>query len=266
MKKRTLFGLGALLAVVVVIVVCWRQAGPTARIRSFTELSPAAQTVRRTDAARRLSMTLAKLLQAQGEVYRQTKLSKEQEYERLLNSAADVKAGVLQGDPKWAPTVLALEDSFFARDERRECARTFQDVLPERCDYKIDIVVERVDEHTGRIVSSRGRSAPDDPEPVCAAFAACIAAIREKKTIPIPADADTTFAISQSLQSTQLAAEMMDPAHVERGIAVAKAGIAAWRADAELAAPVKNYFLPFNDQFVKYLEGHLAELRGASGK
>jgi len=138
MKKRTLFGLGALLAVAVLVILHWRGSSPSPRIRSITELSPSDQTARRADAARRLSLTLNKLLRAQGEVYRPTTPRKEQDYERLLNSAADVKAGVLQGDPKWAPTVIALEDSFFARDERRECARTFEDVLPDRCDYKID--------------------------------------------------------------------------------------------------------------------------------
>lgn len=181
---------------------------------------------------------------------------------RALRDPVDIKRALLgDKDARWSATVLRLEDLTFAKEARRECGAVLGGEIQELCNYRIDMAVERRDARTGVIRRVKSAVTDSDAEPVCEAFADCIAFARLGLEIPLPEEDRHIYGIGQRLQSTPLKQEMRDPQFVDQQIAAVRVGVDAFASKVDPDDPIAMHQLRSIRGTLAYLESWSAELK-----
>ncbi len=192
-------------------------------------------------------------------------LEREIEYEKLLANPVNIKGELNAGDRKWESTVLRFEDLFFAKERRIECGQLFGQEIEKICHYEVGMAIERTSPNEGKIVRVRGTVVGDQPEPLCQAFADCIADARSGLTVPLPDDPRERYGLVQKLQSSHPPKQMRDARFVQNMVD-------ELHSLKEQVMKGPNHMDPDSYQYksglqkLAYFERYAAELREREGK
>ncbi|MCX4243704.1 hypothetical protein [Paraliomyxa miuraensis] len=195
------------------------------------------------------------------------------EHEALLDTdAVSIIDAVTDGNWAYVELLADLEDLSFVSDERLECADRYAAEIEGACSYRVEMVLDRVDERRGRIVHVRTvlrEHSVLDPEERsdahCPDYVMCIGGIRLGQTVRIPEGPDR-LAIGQELYSPWVAASLFDVDRVERLKATLERDVVK-RGDPphfESALDAANYWHAVN--LARYLEVHRQRLLAERGE
>jgi hypothetical protein len=186
-------------------------------------------------------------------------VSRDKALRAALDQPENVKASMKKGDAKWMPTVLALENLSFARDERLECDRALGQEIESNCSFRLHVAVERTGPNRGVVRRADGR--PNANEAVCEAYAACRADGYLGKEMPLPAGGGDVYGIEQSLVTFPFRQELLDPGKVEADLQVMRQGLEENRATLDLNDPQNVYMIETLSNQIAYKEQWLSTLR-----
>lgn len=129
------------------------------------------------------------------------------------------------GDQRWESTAFALDDLFWLREQRLQCAHDHALPLRATCVAEYAMVIEPADVRGqgkitgGEVIASPMGMFDERDEAACAAYAHCLLDARIGELIPIPNEQRDPFVIEQPVAYEWAAASLFDPDHVQELIA-----------------------------------------------
>jgi hypothetical protein len=137
------------------------------------------------------------------------------------------------GDQRWEATAFTLDDLFWLREQRLQCAHDHALPLRATCIVDYAMVIEPTEVRgRGKIADGEIATSPmgvfdERDEAACAAYAGCLLDARIGESIPIPDEQRDPFIIDQPVAYEWAAASLFDPVHVRELIASYESTVAA---------------------------------------
>ncbi|GEM_PF-2858426 len=135
----------------------------------------------------------------------------DEELGKTLTHPVNIKKELEAGNEKWLATVVSLEDLFFAREARLECASEVEGEVRNGCLYSLDMSVERTGPTQGVIRLANADASGNDGEPLCQLFAECLASGRLGQNVALPEGSQMAYGFKQRIFSPLADAELSDP-------------------------------------------------------
>jgi hypothetical protein len=179
-----------------------------------------------------------------------------------MHNAIDPIQAQASGETQWEPTAFALDDLFWLREQRLQCAHDHALPLSVPCTAEYSMLVEPTTRGMGTIVSGMVTSEPlgqssERDELACEAYAQCLLVARIGQSIPIPADQSDTVTIRHPVIYDWAAAALFDPAHVGELIVSYEATVAEVPSDL---------YDRLEKNQLEYLQAHFHHLTAGDGE
>lgn len=184
-----------------------------------------------------------------------------EELGRALTHPVNIKKELEAGNEKWLATVVSLEDFFFAREARLECASAVEGEVRNGCLYSLDMSVERTGPTQGVIRLANADASGNDGEALCQLFAECLASGRLGQSVDLPEGSQMAYGFKQRVFSPLADAESSDPAKLAEMIDTDRVLLDELKAKMSPNSTKDKYMLLTNTMILKAEEALLHEVQ-----